>query len=97
MDNIKSLEGSLLGNIQTYLNEIKENEGDQEALERVQNTYNELLAADATEIDRAINNINDLVNETNLEGYESINFANTLLGEVLGEYETAGLWSEEFL
>ena len=97
MDNIKSLEGSLLGNIQTYLNEIKENEGDQEALERVQNTYNELLAADAAEIDRAINNVNELVKETGLEGYESINFANTLLGEVLGEYETAGLWSEEFL
>ena len=97
MEQISSNESKLLEAIQSYLSEIQANEGDQEKLNKLQSTFGEEVIRYANEIDKAIANVNKEVENANIEGYEQIAFEETLLGELLGTYDSANAFQEDFL
>jgi hypothetical protein len=47
------------------------------------------MQGNASEIDKTISYINELVTNTTLEGYDTIAFADTILGGLLENYESA--------
>lgn len=97
MQQISSNESKLLGAIQSYLNEIQANEGDQEKLNALQDTFGEEIVRYSNEIDKAISNLNDEVTRANIDGYNTISFEETLLGGLLDGYGSANAFQKDFL
>ena len=97
MKAIESNESKLLSSIQKYLSEIKSNEGDQAKLNELQNTFGQEIINYSEEIDKAISNLNEEVERAGLDGYEAIQFSETLLGEILKDYTSANEFQESFL